>query len=69
MEMNKQAVNLKLKKCNFTNPHGLAIKSNHASCADVVVLMNYAMKYDLIAEVCSKNKYKCTVYSFDLIPR
>ena len=68
-EMNKQALNLKLKKCNFQNPHGLLSKSNHASCADVIVLMNYAMKYDLIAEVCSKNTHKCIVYSWDLNPR
>jgi len=31
--------------------------------------MNYAMKYDLIRDVCSKNKYKCYLYTFDLQPK
>lgn len=30
-EMNKQAKNLKLEKVNFSNPHGLSEKANHAS--------------------------------------
>ena len=58
-EMNKQAKNLHLKKVNFCNPHGLQQKSNHASASDIICIMNYAMKYDLIRDVCSKNKYEC----------
>jgi D-alanyl-D-alanine carboxypeptidase len=44
-------------------------KGNHASASDLMVLINYAMKYDLIGEVLSKSHHKCTVYSYDLKPR
>lgn len=67
--MNKQAQKLRLKKCNFSNPHGLQQKANHASACDVVCLMHYAMKYDIIADVTSKRRYECLVYSYDLKPR
>ena len=67
--MNKQAHFLKLKKCAFSNPHGLSHKSNHASAADIIMMMSYAMRYELIADVCSKNKYKCTIYTWDLLPK
>ena len=55
--MNKQAKNLHLKKCNFMNPHGLTENANHASCSDIISLMNFAMKFDLIKDVCSKKTY------------
>ena len=29
--------------------------------------MHYAMKYDLIAEVCGKASHKCDVYTWDLL--
>jgi D-alanyl-D-alanine carboxypeptidase len=31
--------------------------------------MNYAMKYDIIAEITNKATYQCLVYSFDLVPK
>ena len=34
-----------------------------------MVLINYAMKYELIAEICGKKSHKCTLYTFDLIPK
>lgn len=68
-EMNKQSQKLRLKKCSFINPHGLQQKANHASASDVVCLMNYAMKYDIISEITNKSSHQCIVYSFDLLPR
>ena len=67
--MNRQSQKLRLKKCNFINPHGLQQKANHASASDVVCLMNYAMKYEMIAKIVNQQSYSCNVYSFDLIPR
>mmetsp|Transcript_13650 Transcript_13650/g.23238 ORF Transcript_13650/g.23238 Transcript_13650/m.23238 type:complete len:477 (-) Transcript_13650:223-1653(-) len=68
-DMNRQAQKLRLKKCKFLNPHGLQQKGNHASASDIIVLTNYALKYELIAQIVRKKNYKCTVYSFDLVPR
>lgn len=65
-EMNKQVQKLKLKHCKFMNPHGLQQKSNHASASDMVCIMHYAMKYDLIAEVAGKASHTCQVYTWDL---
>lgn len=31
--------------------------------------MYYAMKYDVLREICGKPRYTCTVYTFDLHPR
>ena len=31
--------------------------------------MYYAMKYDVLREICGKPRYTCTVYTFDLQPR
>ena len=44
------------------NPHGLMQKSNHASANDMVCIMYYAMRYDLIAEVCGKARHECQVF-------
>ena len=68
-EMNRQAQKLRLKYCRFINPHGLQQKANHASARDVIVLMHYAMKYDILREICGKPRHTCTVYTFDLHPR
>jgi D-alanyl-D-alanine carboxypeptidase len=59
--MNKQAKKLKLDKLNFSNPHGLAEKSNHASPLDICKIASYALKYDIIREIVSKKTYSCTV--------
>ena len=50
-EMNKQAKKLKLNHTNFSNPHGLSEKANHASAQDVCKIATYALKYDLIREI------------------
>lgn len=65
-EMNKQTQKLRLKNCKFRNPHGLQQKANHASASDMISLMYYAMKYDLIAEVSGKSRHQCEVYTWDL---
>jgi len=65
-EMNKQTQKLRLKNCKFSNPHGLQQKANHASASDMIGLMYYAMKYDLIAEASGKSRYSCEVYTWDL---
>ena len=38
-EMNRQARKLKLDKANFSNPHGLSEKANHASPSDMCVII------------------------------
>lgn len=61
-EMNKQAKKLKLdKQCQFTNPHGLQEKSNHASAQDICKIASYAMKYDIFKEIAGKKEYECRV--------
>jgi D-alanyl-D-alanine carboxypeptidase (penicillin-binding protein 5/6) len=62
-EMNKQAKKLKLDKANFSNPHGLSEKANHASAQDICKITSYALKYDLIKEIVNKKSHKCTVIS------
>ena len=68
-EMNRQCQKLRLKKCRFCNPHGLQQKGNHASASDILVLTNYALKYEMIAEVVSHHSHSCTLYTFDHLPR
>eukprot|EP00350_Pseudokeronopsis_sp_OXSARD2_P001947 CAMPEP_0170552836 /NCGR_PEP_ID=MMETSP0211-20121228/10736_1 /TAXON_ID=311385 /ORGANISM="Pseudokeronopsis sp., Strain OXSARD2" /LENGTH=120 /DNA_ID=CAMNT_0010860861 /DNA_START=245 /DNA_END=607 /DNA_ORIENTATION=+ len=51
LEMNRQAKRLGLDKVNFSNPHGLSEKANHASPQDVCKIASYALKYDLIKDI------------------
>lgn len=62
-EMNKQAKKLKLQKVNFSNPHGLSEKANHASPTDVCKIATAAMKYDLIRDIVNKKVYSCQIVS------
>jgi len=62
-EMNKQARKLKLNKANFSNPHGLSEKANHASPSDICVITANALKYELFREIVSKKQFSCTVIS------
>jgi len=61
--MNKQAKKLKLDKSNFSNPHGLSEKANHASPSDICIITANAMKYDLFKEIVGKKSYECVVIS------
>ncbi|CDW73870.1 d-alanyl-d-alanine carboxypeptidase family protein [Stylonychia lemnae] len=62
-EMNKQAKKLKLDKPNFSNPHGLSEKANHASPSDICIITANAMKYDLFKEIVGRKQYECIVIS------
>jgi D-alanyl-D-alanine carboxypeptidase len=52
--MNRQVKKLKLDKANFSNPHGLSEKANHASPSDICAIIAYALKYDMFREIVSK---------------
>lgn len=64
-EMNKQAQKLRLKSSNFVNPHGLQQKANHASASDIVCLMTYALKYDVVQEIVQKKTHSCDIITSD----
>ena len=61
--MNRQIRKLKLNNTNFSNPHGLSEKANHASPSDIIKIAAYALKYDLIRDIIMKKSYKCTLIS------
>jgi len=61
-EMNKYAQKLKLKKTNYTNPHGLANKANHSSAADVAQLSCYAMKNPIFAKIVDTKEHNTMTY-------
>ncbi len=61
--MNRQAKKLKLDKSNFSNPHGLSEKANHASPSDICAITAQALKYDLFREIVSKKQHDCIVLS------
>ena len=48
------------------NPHGMGQRGHVSTASDIIVLMNYALKYDIIRQTMSKQIYRCNVYSFDL---
>ena len=41
------------------------MKGNHASATDMLCLMNYACKYEVLVEVMNKAKHQCEVFTFD----
>ena len=51
---------------NFTNPHGLSDKNNHATPADVCKIASIAMKNKLLKEIVSRRYHECTVLSREL---
>jgi D-alanyl-D-alanine carboxypeptidase (penicillin-binding protein 5/6) len=68
-EMNRQCQKLRLKNCKFINPHGLSKKNNHASASDVITLMNYAIKYEVLTEIMAKRDHSCDIVTNDLMIR
>jgi len=61
-EMNMMASKLNLKKTNFTNPHGLADRSNRSTAFDLAMLSAHAIKNPLFAEIVSTVSYEAKMY-------
>jgi D-alanyl-D-alanine carboxypeptidase len=56
-EMNTEAKKLRLKGTWFANPHGLPVKANKSSAADIGILACHAMKIPLIREITSRRTF------------
>lgn len=58
--MNKKCEELGLKYTHFTNPSGLFNENQQTTCAEMAMIMAYAMKNELCAKVLSTYQYTTT---------
>ena len=62
--MNRYARFMKLEETtNFTNPHGLSDKLNHASPADVCRITSFALRSSIFRDVVRKRYHECLTIS------
>ena len=55
--MNKLAKELRLRKTNFANPHGLANSLNVSSARDMLELSKYAYKNAFFRKIINTQEY------------
>ena len=63
--MNKEALALGATGTHFTNPHGLHDDDHYTTPYDLYLILNAAVKYDLIREILPKSSYNTTFTGAD----
>ena len=63
--MNKEAVAIGATGTHFTNPHGLHDENHYTTPYDLYLILNEAVKYDLIREVLPQGEYNTTFVGED----
>ena len=58
--MNEKAKEIGMLKTEFNNPNGMDVteKGNYSNCYDLAILMNYALKNEMFAEIVKTKKHK-----------
>lgn len=57
-KMNETAVRIGMNSTHFANPTGLHDENQYSTCLDIAVLLEYAMKNPICAQVLSTYQYK-----------
>jgi D-alanyl-D-alanine carboxypeptidase (penicillin-binding protein 5/6) len=60
-EMNRTAHFLGLRKTRYANPHGLAVKGNKSTTADLGKLASQILAHDELKTIVSTKSYSCEV--------
>lgn len=63
--MNEEAVAIGATGTHFTNPHGLHDENHYTTPYDLYLILNEAVKYDLIREVLPQGEYNTTFVGED----
>lgn len=58
--MNATAQKLHMKTTKYSNPHGLADRSNHSTASELAFLSSFAMKNSDFRKIVNLKQYNCT---------